>query len=134
MLNIETKYDSQIQNRCGSCTRCIDACPTNALLNGSLDARNCISYLTIESKKEISSEFKSKLSSCAFGCDICADVCPWNTKWAKSNNHSELSPNMKMLEWDEKTWGQLSKEQFDKIFKHSAIQRSGYEKFKKNIS
>lgn len=133
MLNIETDYDSPIRPRCGSCTRCIDACPTNALTNNKLDARRCISYLTIENKNDIPLEFHSQLSNCALGCDICADVCPWNNKWAKSHSHSELKPVEELFSWDKETWGNLSKQSFDKTFKHSAIKRAGYNKLKQNI-
>jgi len=116
MLNVETEYDKPIRPRCGSCTRCMDACPTNAISNGSLDARRCISYQTIENKKEISHEIQSNISNCALGCDICADVCPWNKKWAQPNLHPELLPKTQskeendnnktytILNWDTETW------------------------------
>ena len=145
VLSIETPYDKPIEPRCGTCTRCIDACPTHALNHGSLDARRCISYLTIESKNEIPVEFLSLLSGNAFGCDICADVCPWNIKLAKPHSHAELSPfkmadvntaynNLSMQNWDIDTWQQLTKEEFNHSFEHSAIKRAGYEKLKQNIN
>ena len=133
MLNIETDYDSPIRPRCGSCTRCIDACPTKALANGKLDARRCISYLTIENKNDIPAEFHSQLSNCALGCDICADACPWNHKWAKPHSHSELKPVEELFSWDKEAWENLSKQSFDKTFRHSAIKRAGYNKLKQNI-
>jgi epoxyqueuosine reductase len=144
MLNIEAEYEKPIASRCGTCTRCIDACPTNALLNGSLDARRCISYLTIENKGEISIEFKSCLSGNALGCDICADACPWNAKWSKPHSHAELLPidsdkilsgsnNITMLQWDFKTWQQLTEKEFQQTFSHSAIKRAGFTKLKQNI-
>lgn len=134
MLNVETEYDQPIRPRCGNCTRCMDACPTKAINNGSLDARRCISFLTIESKSDIPEEFQSKLSGCALGCDICADVCPWNAKWAVPNNHTELKPAAGMLHWDKSEWQNLSQEQFNVTFRHSAIKRAGFVKLKKNIS
>jgi len=134
MLNIETEYDSPLQARCGTCTRCMNACPTNALVEGSLDARRCLSYLTIESKSPIPGEFKSSLSGNALGCDICADVCPWNIKWCRPNSHEELSPVDSMLGWDNEKWQQLTKDEFDLAFSKSAIKRAGYEKLKQNIN
>lgn len=134
MLNIETEYDEPIRSRCGSCTRCMDACPTKAIHNGTIDARRCISYLTIENKNEIPVEFHSKLSSCALGCDICADVCPWNKKWAKPHNHAELSPVSEMLKWDMEAWKKLSPEQFNVTFRKSAVKRAGFLKLKQNIA
>ena len=133
LLNIETEYDSPETPRCGTCTKCIDSCPTNALLNGSLDARRCISYLTIESKNGIQGEFQSLLSGNAIGCDICGDVCPWNKKWAKPNTHKEFSTDEKMLQWNIKTWQQLDKTEFNQTFGDSAIKRTGFEKLKQTI-
>ena len=134
MLNIETDYDSPVRDRCGSCTRCMNACPTNALVEGSLDARRCLSYLTIESKNPIPGEFKSSLSGNALGCDICADVCPWNIKWRRSHSHEELSPIKSMLGWNNEKWQHLTKDEFDLTFSQSAIKRAGYEKLKENIN
>ncbi len=133
MLNIELEYDSVIPARCGTCTKCIVSCPTKALEDSSLDARRCISYLTIENKNDIPTEFQSKLSGCAFGCDICADVCPWNKKWAKQNVHTELIPAFDMLNWNSEAWKQLTDENFSLTFKHSAIKRAGFVKLKQNI-
>ena len=138
MLNIQVEYDLPTPNRCGNCSRCIDSCPTKALNNNILDARKCISYLTIENKNEIPEEFNNNLSNCAFGCDICADVCPWNKKWAKPNSNKELNPFSKdedfnFLNWNVEKWSDLSKEKFDIIFKNSAIKRAGFSKFKQNI-
>ncbi|NDP19818.1 MAG: tRNA epoxyqueuosine(34) reductase QueG [Paludibacter sp.] len=133
MLNIETMYDSPVVPRCGTCTRCIDACPTHALTAGTLDARRCISYLTIESKNDIPAEFLDKLSNCAIGCDICADVCPWNKKWAKPNSTAELLPAEDMLQWDKQTWLHLSEKEFNTTFRQSAIKRAGFQKLKDNI-
>ncbi len=133
MLNIETDYDSPIRPRCGSCTRCIDACPTKALANGKLDARRCISYLTIENKNDIPSEFHNQLSNCALGCDICADICPWNHKWAKPHSHPELKPVEALFSWDSNAWISLSKPVFDQIFRHSSIKRAGYNKLKQTL-
>lgn len=133
MLNFELECDSPIPPRCGSCTRCIDACPTGALSNGSLDARKCISYLTIENKNEIPTEFQNQLSGCALGCDICADVCPWNHKWAQPHIHPELSPLLNVLDWNTKVWEQLTEIDFNQVFRNSALKRAGFSKLKQNI-
>ena len=133
LLNIETEYDLPITPRCGTCTRCIDACPTNALQNGSIDARKCISYLTIESKSGIPPEFQSCLSGNALGCDICADVCPWNTKWATPNIHARLAPSESMIQWNRDNWQQLTEKEFNHSFSKSAIKRTGFKKLKYNI-
>lgn len=144
LLNIETEYDVPLISRCGSCTRCMDACPTHALSNGSMDARKCISYLTIESKGKTPSYLQPLLSGNAVGCDICADACPWNAKWAIPHSHNELSPSemieksltnktVSMLEWDYERWLQLTEEEFNSTFKHSAIRRAGFAKLRKNI-
>ena len=133
MLNIELEYDSPIKPRCGTCSRCIDACPTNALTDASLDARRCISYLTVENKDEIPTEFQTRLSACSFGCDICADICPWNAKWAKANSHPELRYNKDILEWDYEKWQQLTEADFKQTFRNSSIKRAGFSKLKQNI-
>ena len=139
MLNDETEYEEPISNRCGKCTRCLDACPTKALENNGMNATKCISYLTIESKHGIDAQFHPKLSNYALGCDICADVCPWNKKWATANQHTELSPeyqnseNNSVLDWDTESWQNLTKETFNIVFKNSAVKRAGYNKLKENI-
>ena len=129
MLNIEVEYDTPSPDRCGSCTQCIDSCPTNALNSKILDARKCISYHTIENKNRIPLELQDKLSNYAFGCDICADVCPWNKKWAIPNSHKELKP----INWDSVSLENVSEQDFNAIFKKSAIQRGGYKKLLQNI-
>ncbi|MCE5331771.1 MAG: tRNA epoxyqueuosine(34) reductase QueG [Bacteroidales bacterium] len=134
MLNFETGYDVPEANRCGSCARCIEACPTNALNGKSIDARRCISYQTIELKKTVEIEIQPLLSGCALGCDICADVCPWNKKWAKPHIHSELKPVEEILSWEHPDWQQLTAEKFNTTFRSSAIKRAGFEKLKENIA
>ena len=134
MLNAETEFDKPIADRCGSCTRCIEACPTHALENGSIDSRKCISYLTIENKNEIPVEFQNKLSGCVLGCDICAEVCPWNKKWAVRNMHPGLKTVEEIAQWERKDWERLTETKFKQVFGKSAIKRAGYIKLMKNIS
>ncbi len=133
MINVETEYDAPMTEHCGKCTRCIDACPTKALAPREMDAHRCISYLTIENKSEIPEEFRSSLSNRMYGCDICANVCPWNKKWAHANNNPELTHVPNMLNWETETWENMTNEQFNAAFRHSAVQRAGYKKLMANI-
>jgi epoxyqueuosine reductase len=125
MMNKELDtYDTPISDRCGTCTRCIDACPTQALIPGTLDARKCISYLTIETKSEIPGELRDKLSGYSVGCDICADVCPWNKKWALPHLHNELKPSNAILTWKEADWDHAGPDVLRNTFRSSAIIRA----------
>ncbi|MHB9056036.1 MAG: tRNA epoxyqueuosine(34) reductase QueG [Paludibacteraceae bacterium] len=135
MINHEFGYDIPQMNRCGSCRRCLDGCPTSALTeNNGLDARKCISYQTIEKKGTIDSEIIPQLSGYVYGCDICNDVCPWNKSRAKANDHSELKMSSKIASWNKTDWENMDKENFDKAFEYSAIQRAGFDKLKNNIA
>lgn len=134
IINKVLPYDKQMRDKCGTCTRCIDACPTGALSDGSLDARKCISYHTIESKEEIPSDIVSALNQHIFGCDICSDCCPWNIKRAKVNSHKSLSPSQALSKWTYENWLSLTEEDFRKIFRKSSINRAGFSKLKQNIS
>lgn len=123
-----------VKNLCGNCTRCIDACPTDALISPSeLNSNLCISYLTIESKKEIPEELTNKMSGYIFGCDICQDVCPWNKKFAYESNFSETIPR----EWiNNKSLVDLinmEQEEFSKTFKNSPIKRSKLKGLVRNV-
>ncbi|VBB48226.1 Epoxyqueuosine reductase [uncultured Paludibacter sp.] len=133
-INEELEYDSPIKNRCGTCRKCLDACPTNALTEkNGLNARRCISYQTIENKKEVDIEIRSKLSGYAFGCDICNDVCPWNKSRNKPHQNNGLETAPETIHWTEKDWKSLSEEKFNQIFTNSAIKRAGFQKLKQNI-
>ena len=134
MLNVETEYDSSLPDRCGTCRRCIVACPTQALNGKSIDARRCISYQTIELKSSVEAEIQPLLSGCVLGCDICAEVCPWNKKWAKPHEHSELKAVPEILNWENTDWNELTEEKFKSVFRLSAIKRAGFNKLKENIS
>ncbi|MFV0472340.1 MAG: tRNA epoxyqueuosine(34) reductase QueG [Paludibacteraceae bacterium] len=133
-LNVELEYDKPIKNRCGICRKCLDACPTNALSETrGLDSLRCISYQTIENKKEVDVEIRSKLSGFAFGCDICNDVCPWNISRKKPTKSVELQAADEIKEWNLSRWENLDPKEFDDTFKHSALKRAGFEKLKQNI-
>ncbi|HAF29594.1 MAG TPA: tRNA epoxyqueuosine(34) reductase QueG [Bacteroidales bacterium] len=132
-LGYDTSPDSYLgKDYCGTCTRCIDACPTNALTPYQLDARKCISYLTIEKKGEIPFEFKGKWNDWIFGCDICQDVCPWNTnRKPHSEPQFKITKQLKNLTKDD--WQNIDKLNFKKLFKNSPIERTKFEGLKRNI-
>jgi len=135
ILNLELAY-AQIPESdfCGSCNRCIEACPTQAILDSrSIDSEKCISYQTIENKGEISTEIEGKLSGRVFGCDICQDVCPWNRK-AENHQESAFNPDEGLLEMSLESWQNLSREEYKLLFSKSAVQRAGYPKLKGNLA
>ena len=120
-------------NRCGRCTKCLDACPTSALeAPFHIDARKCISYLTIEYKGSLAGIDPKTFKGWMYGCDICQDVCPYN-RFALPNHEPEFQPSHKLLDMHEDDWICLSKDEFEALFKHSAVQRAGYEGLKRNI-
>ena len=119
---------------CGACTLCIDACPTNAILDHrTIDSNRCISYLTIENRNEIPDSFSGKFQNRAVGCDICQEVCPWNRK-ASGHQVEEFMPGKELLEMKKQDWDSFSNGAFKKLFKHSAVQRTGYRGLKRNIA
>jgi epoxyqueuosine reductase len=133
ILDLELEYDGPIKDYCGTCTRCIEACPTDALSNPYLiDGSKCISYLTIELKGEIPSEFQNKMDNWAFGCDVCQDVCPWN-RFSKKMNESAFQPLESFSSMTNKDWEEITSEVFSKLFKDSAIKRTKLEGLKRNI-
>ena len=137
IIDQELKFDHpdsyrEIKNYCGTCTKCIDACPTNALNPYQLDARKCISYLTIEKKSDLPEDLKGKWDDWIFGCDICQDVCPWNSKL---NSHNELQFNIsnELQKMNNEDWENLDKPTFKKLFKNSPVERTKFEGLKRNI-
>ena len=122
-----------LTNRCGRCTKCLDACPTGALeAPFHIDARKCISYLTIEYKGSLAGIDPKTFNGWMYGCDICQDVCPYN-RFALPNREPEFQPSERLIAMHDEDWKSLSKADFDALFKHSAIQRAGYEGLKRNI-
>lgn len=122
-----------LTNRCGRCTKCLDACPTGALeAPFHIDARKCISYLTIEYKGSLAGIDPKTFNGWMYGCDICQDVCPYN-RFALPNREPEFQPSERLIAMHDDDWKSLSKEDFDALFKHSAVQRAGYEGLKRNI-
>lgn len=135
MLNIDvTPSTTTVPFSCGNCTKCIDACPTDALSLHGMDARKCISYHTLERKSDIPVEFNDKLSGYIVGCDICNDVCPWNKKFALPHQHKELAPTEEVFHWTYEDWMSINKEQFDTAFRRSAVKRAKFDRIKKILS
>ena len=134
IVDLEFENDTPVTDHCGSCTACIDSCPTGALVKPyEIDASKCISYLTIELKDEIPSEFNGKMDNWAFGCDVCQDVCPWN-RFSRKHNEPLFNPNQEMMKMGKKEWEELTEETFEVIFKNSAVKRTKYKGLKRNIS
>ena len=134
IIDFELKYDKPFMyDLCGSCTKCIDACPTGAIDNYILDSNKCISYLTIEHRDSIPNSFSGDFDNWIYGCDICQEVCPWNIKYEKKSD----DPNfMKRIEIENKNkidWENLSLEEYQKTFKKSAIKRTKYSGITRNI-
>lgn len=128
-----TETGQVLTNRCGRCTRCIDACPTGALESPfHIDARKCISYLTIEYKGSLAGLDQKKFQGWMYGCDTCQDVCPYN-RFSLPNQDPDFQPSERLLAMKAEDWKNLDKETFDALFKHSAVQRAGYEGLKRNI-
>ena len=122
-----------LTNRCGRCTKCLDACPSGALeAPFHIDARKCISYLTIEYKGSLAGIDPKTFNGWMYGCDICQDVCPYN-RFALPNKEPDFQPSERLIAMHDEDWKSLSKEDFDALFKHSAVQRAGYEGLKRNI-
>lgn len=133
ITNTEFIYSDQIPDFCGSCTACIDACPTDAIIQEYVvDANKCISYLTIENKEEISGEFKGKFDNWLFGCDICQDVCPWNKKFPVETSITEFQPQNKELKFDEVKV--MNEETFKENFRTSPIKRAKLSGLKRNAA
>ena len=135
ILDVELPYDQPkiVSDHCGNCTRCIDACPTNAIVdNRVIDARKCISYQTIELRGDLDENLKGQFENRIFGCDICQDVCPWNLK-AEPHNEQNLKPAPELLELTCKEWYEMDKPVFNQLFKKSAVKRTGFKGLKRNL-
>jgi epoxyqueuosine reductase len=133
IIDLPLDYDSPTGDYCGTCTACMDACPTDAISEPYVvDGSRCISYFTIELKEQIPAEVKGKFENWVFGCDICQDVCPWN-RFAKPHNEPRFSPDPAMEKMDRGDWTELTEEVFDKVFGKSAVTRAGYEGLMRNI-
>lgn len=133
IVDLELEYDIAVTDHCGSCTKCIDACPTGAIIAPYVvDGSKCISYFTIELKDNIPQEMKGKFDDWAFGCDVCQDVCPWN-RFSKPHNEPLFNPNPELLSMTKKDWEEITEETFRAVFKNSAVKRAKYDGLKRNI-
>jgi epoxyqueuosine reductase len=133
IIDLELMYDGPVKDYCGTCTACIDACPTNAITEPTVvDGSKCISYFTIELKEEIPSDVKGKFENWIFGCDICQDVCPWNS-FSKPHHEPKFNAHIELANMNRKEWTELTDEVFEKLFKRSAVKRTKLEGLKRNI-
>jgi epoxyqueuosine reductase len=133
IVDLELEYDHRVTDHCGTCTACIDACPTQAIVEPYVvDGSKCISYLTIELKNEIPSEFQGKMDDWMFGCDVCQDVCPWN-RFSKSHREPLFNPNPDLLSMTKKDWEEITEDVFKKVFQKSAVKRTKFSGLKRNI-
>jgi epoxyqueuosine reductase len=133
IIDLELEYDGPIKDYCGTCTRCIDACPTEAIIEPYVvDGSKCISYLTIELKEEIPQEFNGKMQGWAFGCDVCQDVCPWNS-FSTVHHEPLFNDARNLLNFSESEWHEMTEETFNVIFKNSAVKRTKYKGLKRNL-
>ena len=135
ITDLKIEPDGPMKDYCGTCTRCIDACPTEAIVQPYLvDGSKCISYLTIELKDEIlPKEFAGKMDNWMFGCDVCQDVCPWN-RFAKATTEERFQPALSLLDLTKSDWQNLEKETFQNLFKNSAVKRTKFSGLKRNIA
>mgnify|MGYP000721064212 CR=1 FL=1 len=133
IIDLELEYDTIATDHCGTCTACIDACPTKAIVAPYVvDGSKCISYFTIELKDNLPQEMKGKFEDWVFGCDVCQDVCPWN-RFSKPHNEPLFNPNSQLLSYTKKDWEEITEETFKVVFDGSAVKRTKFSGFKRNI-
>ncbi len=133
IIDLELEYDTPVTDHCGSCTACIDACPTQAIVDPYVvDGSKCISYFTIELKNEIPDYAKGKMDDWMFGCDVCQDVCPWN-RFSRPHKEPLFNPKPELLQYSKKEWKELTQEVFSEIFKKSPVKRTKFSGLKRNI-
>lgn len=134
IVDIDLEYDGVTTDHCGSCTACIDACPTQAIIEPYVvDGSKCISYFTIELKENIPADMRGKFDDWAFGCDVCQDVCPWN-RFSKPHREPLFNPHPDLLSMTKKDWDEITEETFRAVFKNSAVKRTKFEGLTRNIN
>lgn len=134
IIDLELEYDTPTTDHCGSCTACLDACPTEAIVAPYVvDGSKCISYFTIELKDNLPQEMKGKFDDWMFGCDVCQDVCPWN-RFSKPHNEPLFQTNSEILNFSKSDWEEITLDTFQKVFKNSAVKRTKYEGLVRNIN
>ncbi|WP_277612694.1 tRNA epoxyqueuosine(34) reductase QueG [Eudoraea chungangensis] len=133
IVDLDLEHDTPVTNHCGTCTACIDACPTQAITEPYVvDGSKCISYFTIELKNEIPNSVKGQFNDWIFGCDICQDVCPWN-RFSKKHQEPLFNPNPLLMDMKKSDWDEITEDVFQKIFSKSAVKRTKYKGLKRNI-
>tara|TARA_R110002051_G_scaffold82365_4_gene146965 strand:+ start:7612 stop:8571 length:960 start_codon:yes stop_codon:yes gene_type:complete len=133
IVDLELEYDHAVTDHCGTCTACLDACPTQAIVEPYVvDGSKCISYYTIELKNELPMDVKGSFDDWAFGCDICQDVCPWN-RFSKPHKEPLFNPNPELLSMTKKDWEEITEDVFQKVFKKSAVKRTKFAGLTRNI-
>jgi epoxyqueuosine reductase len=133
IIDLELNPDGPIKDYCGTCTKCIDACPTDAIVAPYVvDGSKCISYLTIELKENIPSEFKNKMDNWVFGCDVCQDVCPWN-RFSTAHHEPQFNNSKRLLDYTPEQWHEITEEVFTSLFKNSAVKRTKFKGLKRNL-
>jgi len=133
IIDLELDVDGPVKDYCGTCTRCIDACPTEAIVgNKIVDGSKCISYFTIELKDELPSDMSGKFENWMFGCDICQEVCPWN-RFAQNHSEPKFEPKHELLNKNKQAWTELTEEVFGHLFRQSAVKRTKYKGLMRNI-
>ena len=133
IIDLELTPDGTVTDHCGSCTACLDACPTDAFVSPyQLDASKCISYFTIELKDAIPAEVKGQFDNWAFGCDICQEVCPWN-RFATPHNEPEFEPNPELMQLSKNDWNEITEELYNRLFEASAVERTSFAGLKRNL-
>ncbi len=134
IVDLELEYDTPITDHCGTCTACIDACPTEAIMEPYVvDGSKCISYFTIELKDAIPSSFEGKFDNWMFGCDVCQDVCPWN-RFSKPHKEPLFNPHPDLLSMGKKDWEEITEDVFKELFKKSAVKRTKFKGLQRNIN
>jgi epoxyqueuosine reductase len=134
IIDLELDYDTAVTDHCGSCTACLDACPTEAIVAPYVvDGSKCISYFTIELKDNLPQEMKGKFDDWMFGCDVCQDVCPWN-RFSTPHNEPLFQTTPDILNFSKSDWEEITIETFQKVFKNSAVKRTKYEGLLRNIN
>lgn len=133
IIDLDLNYDSPVTDHCGTCTACIDACPTQAIVDPYVvDGSKCISYFTIELKEELPTSYKDTFDDWMFGCDVCQDVCPWN-RFSKPHNEPLFNPKPELLEMTRRDWEEITQEVFSAVFQKSAVKRTKFSGLKRNI-
>jgi epoxyqueuosine reductase len=134
IIDLDLEYDTIVSDHCGTCTACIDACPTQAIVEPYVvDGSKCISYFTIELKDQLPNDMKGKFDNWMFGCDICQDVCPWN-KFSKPHNEPLFNPHPELLDMTKKDWEEITEDVFKKVFQKSAVKRTKFSGLQRNIN